>query len=141
LLNIIPYKITLSGKIEMSILVIADHDNNALKSGVTATVACAQKIGGEIHVLVAGNHCSAAATAAAMLFGVTKVLVADAPHLGSAVAENLAPLVVGLAKNYSHVLVPASALARMHGMEPSQFVIPMSFWLFQHWNHAKIPNC
>jgi electron transfer flavoprotein alpha subunit len=49
----------------MAILVIADHDNSALKSGVTATIACAQKIGGDVHVLVAGNNCAAAAGAAA----------------------------------------------------------------------------
>jgi electron transfer flavoprotein alpha subunit len=93
----------------MAILVIADHDNAALKSGVTATIACALKIGGDVHVLVAGSNCGAAASAAAAVSGVTKVLVADAPHLGAAVAENLAPLVVELAKNYSHVLFPASA--------------------------------
>jgi len=93
----------------MAILVIADHDNAALKSGVTATIACAQRIGGEIHVLVAGSNCSAAASAAAAVSSVSKVLVADAPHLDSVVAENLAPLVVELAKNYSHVLFPATA--------------------------------
>jgi electron transfer flavoprotein alpha subunit len=94
---------------KLAILVIADHDNTALKSGVTATVACAQKIGGEVHILVAGSNCAGAASAAAAVTGVTKVLLADAPHSGSAVAENLAPLVVGLAKSYSHILFPASA--------------------------------
>ena len=96
----------------MAILVIADHDNTVLKSGVTATIACAQKIGGDIHVLVAGSNCAAAASAAAAVAGVSKVLVADAPHLGSAVAENLAPLVVGLAVQYSHVLFPATAAGK-----------------------------
>jgi electron transfer flavoprotein alpha subunit len=75
-------------------------------------VACAQKIGGEIHVLVAGSNCSAAASAAAAVSSVSKVLVADAPHLDSVVAENLAPLVVELAKNYSHVLFPATAAGK-----------------------------
>jgi electron transfer flavoprotein alpha subunit len=93
----------------MTILVIADHDHAHLKPGVTNAVACAQKIGGEIHVLVAGNACSGAASAAAAVAGVTKVLVADAAHFASPVAENLAPLVVGIAKNYSHVLFVASA--------------------------------
>jgi electron transfer flavoprotein alpha subunit len=96
----------------MSVLVIADHDNNALKSGVTQSVACAQKIGGDIHVLIAGSGCAGAASAAAAVAGVSKVLVADAQHLMQLVAENLAPIVVGLAKNYSHVLFAASATGK-----------------------------
>ena len=96
----------------MAILIIADHDNLALKSGVTTTVACGQKIGGDIHILIAGSHCSGAAQAAAAVAGVAKVLVADAPHLQSPVAENLAPLVVSLAKDYSHILFPASAAGK-----------------------------
>ena len=93
----------------MSILVIADHDNTHLKPGVTSTIAAAQKIGGDIHVLVAGSGCAAAVTAAAAVSGVAKVLVADAPHYAGSVPENLAPLIVGLAGNYSHVLAPSSA--------------------------------
>ena len=93
----------------MSILVIADHDNQHLKSGVTNAIAAAQKIGGDIHVLVAGSGCGAAASAAAAVAGVAKVLVADAAHYAGGVPENLAPLIVGLAKNYSHLLVPSSA--------------------------------
>ena len=93
----------------MSILVIADHDNTHLKPGVTSAIAAAQKIGGDIHVLVAGSACAAAVTAAAAVSGVAKVLVADAPHYAGSVPENLAPLIVGLAGNYSHVLAPSSA--------------------------------
>jgi electron transfer flavoprotein alpha subunit len=93
----------------MSILVIADHDNNHIKSGVTNAIAAAQKIGGDIHVLIAGSGCSAAASAAAAVAGVAKVLVADAAHYAGGVPENLAPLIVGLAKNYSHLLAPSSA--------------------------------
>ena len=93
----------------MSILVIADHDNQHLKSGVTNAIAAAQKIGGDIHVLVAGSGCGAAATAAAAIAGVAKVLVADAAHYAGGVPENLAPLIVGLAKNYSHLLAASSA--------------------------------
>ncbi len=96
----------------MATLVIAEHDNHALKSGVTNTVAAAQKIGGEIHVLVAGHVCAGAATAAAAIAGVSKVLVADAAHYAGGVAENLAPLVVGLAKNHSHVLAGATAFGK-----------------------------
>ena len=93
----------------MSILVIADHDNQHLKSGVTNAIAAAQKIGGDIHVLIAGSACGAAASAAAAIAGVAKVLVADATHYAGGVPENLAPLIVGLAKNYSHLLAPSSA--------------------------------
>ena len=93
----------------MTILVIADHDNTHLKPGVTSTIAAAQKIGGDIHVLVAGSACAAAVTAAAAVSGVAKVLVADAPHYAGSVPENLAPLIVGLAGNYSHVFALSSA--------------------------------
>ncbi len=96
----------------MANLVIAEHDNTALKPGVANAVAAAQKIGGDIHVLVAGAGCGAAANAAAALAGVTNVLVADAPQFAAAVAENLAPLIVGLAKNYSHLLASASAYGK-----------------------------
>ena len=93
----------------MNSLVIADHDGTHLKPGVTSTVAAAQKIGGDIHVLVAGSNCAAAASAAAAVTGVSKVLVADAAHYAGGLPENIAPLVVGLAKNYSHLLFPATA--------------------------------
>ncbi len=96
----------------MANLIIADHDNNQIKSGVTNAVACATKIGGDIHVLIAGSACAGAATAAAAIAGVGKVLVADATLYAHPVAENIAPLVVALAKDYSHVLFPASASGR-----------------------------
>jgi len=93
----------------MTTLIIADHDNQHLKSGVTQAVACAQKIGGDIHILVAGHDCARAGAAAAAVTGVAKIIVADAQQFAQPVAENLAPLVVSLAKNYSHILFPASA--------------------------------
>jgi electron transfer flavoprotein alpha subunit len=96
----------------MSVLVIADHDHNQLKPGVTNAVACAQKIGGDIHVLVAGHNASGAATAAAAIAGVAKVLIADAAQYAQPVAENIAPLVAGVAKSYTHVLFPASAAGK-----------------------------
>lgn len=96
----------------MTILVIADHDNTNLKSGLPATVACAQKIGGDIDVLIVGSHCSGATAQAAAVTGVAKVLVADAPQFQSHVAENLAPLIVSIAQNYSHILFPATAAGK-----------------------------
>ncbi len=93
----------------MSILVIAEHDNKSLKVATLNTVAAAQKIGGEIHVLVAGSGSSAAAEAASKVAGVARVLHADAAPLGEFLAENVAALVVGIARNYSHVLAPATS--------------------------------
>ena len=99
----------------MPILVIADHDNQAVKGGTLNTVAAAAKIGGDIVVLVAGGACAAAAQAAAQIAGVKKVLVADAPQYKDELAENLAALVVSLASGYSHILLPASSVGKNVG--------------------------
>ncbi|HWA14024.1 MAG TPA: FAD-binding protein [Burkholderiales bacterium] len=96
----------------MPILVLAEHDNAALKPAVLNTIAAAVKIGGDIDVLVAGSQCSGAAQAAAKIPGVRKVLVADAPHHAHALAENLSTLVVSLATGYSHVLAPATSFGK-----------------------------
>ena len=96
----------------MAILVIAEHDNQQLKTGVANTIAAAAKIGADISVLVAGSGCAEAAAAAARVAGVTRVLVADAPHYAVPLAENLAALVLSIAKNYSHVLAPATGFGK-----------------------------
>ena len=96
----------------MAILVLAEHDNQSVKKATLNTVAAAQKLGGEIHVLVAGHQAAGAAKAAAQVAGVKKVLHADAPHLGEFLAENLAALVVSLAKGYSHILAPATSTGK-----------------------------
>ncbi len=96
----------------MAILVIAEHDNAALKPAVLNTVAAAKQVGGDVHILVAGNGCKAAAEAAARIEGVAKVLCADAPHLAKPVAENLATLIVPLAAQYSHLLAPATSFGK-----------------------------
>ncbi len=93
----------------MSILVIAEHDNASLKPATLHAVTAAAAIGGDVHVLVAGSGCSAAAEAAAKVAGVAKALVADSAELEHQLAENLAPLVVALAKDYGHVLAPATS--------------------------------
>ena len=93
----------------MSCLVIAEHDNKSVKGATLNTVAAAAKIGGDIHVLVAGSGSGAAAEAAAKIAGVTKVLHADAAHLADFLAENVAALVVGVARNYTHILAPATS--------------------------------
>ena len=93
----------------MSVLVVAEHDNKTIRKATLNTVAAAQRIGGDIHLLVAGHQAGEAAKAAAAVPGVAKVLHADAPHLAEFLAENVAALVVGLAKNYTHVLAPATS--------------------------------
>jgi electron transfer flavoprotein alpha subunit len=93
----------------MSILVVAEHDNRSVKKATLNTVAAAQKLGAEIHVLVAGHQAHEAAKAAAQIAGVKKVLHADAPHLAEFLAENVAALVVGLAKGCSHILAPSTS--------------------------------
>ena len=92
----------------MTILVIAEHDNQALKSATLNTVGAAAKIGGDIHVLVAGGGCEGVASQAAAIAGVSKVLLADAPHYEAQTAENIAELVVALAEDYSHILAAAT---------------------------------
>ena len=96
----------------MTILVIAEHDNTALKAATLNTVAAAQKIGGEILVLVAGAGCAAAAQQAAGLQGVAKVKVADAAHYNAQTAENLTALIVANAAGYSHILAPATTFGK-----------------------------
>jgi electron transfer flavoprotein alpha subunit len=93
----------------MTSLVIAEHDNSTLKGATLNTVAAAILCGGEVHVLVAGSNAAAAATAAAQVVGVAKVLHADGPGLNHGVAENLAAQVLAIAGNYSHILFAATA--------------------------------
>jgi len=92
----------------MAILVIAEHNNSILAAATLNTMAAAQQIGGDIHVLVAGAGCAAVAEAAAKVAGVSKVLVADNAAYGKQLPENLAPLIAELGRGYSHVLAPAT---------------------------------
>ncbi len=93
----------------MAVLVIAEHDNHTLKPSTLNTVSAAAKLGGELTVMVIGAGCADAGKAAAKIGGVTKVLVADAPHLGDQLAENVAAQILAVAKDYTHLLAPATA--------------------------------
>jgi electron transfer flavoprotein alpha subunit len=93
----------------MAVLVFAEHNNESVKKATLNTIAAAQKIGGEIHLLVAGHRCANAAKAAAQVRGVAKVLHADAPQLDDELAENVANLMISVSKNYSHILAPATS--------------------------------
>ncbi len=93
----------------MAILVVAEHTNAALAPATLNTIAAAAKIGGDIHVLVAGSACGAAAEAAAKAAGVAKVLLADNAAFAYQLPENVAPLVAELAGSYSHILAAATS--------------------------------
>lgn len=92
----------------MAILVVAEHNNATLGAATLNTVTAAQKIGGDIHVLVVGTGCGAVAEAAAKVAGVSKVLVADNAAYANQLPENVAPLIAELGKGYSHVLAAAT---------------------------------
>ncbi|OWW22549.1 electron transfer flavoprotein subunit alpha/FixB family protein [Noviherbaspirillum denitrificans] len=96
----------------MTALVIAEHDNASLKGSTLNTITAAARCGGDVHVVVAGHHCGAAAEAASRITGVSKVLVADAPHFADGLAENVAEQVLALAPAYSHILAPATAYGK-----------------------------
>jgi electron transfer flavoprotein alpha subunit len=96
----------------MAILIIAEHDNASLRAATLNTVAAAQELGGDLEILVAGKGCQAAADEAARIAGVSKVLLADSDEYEHALPENLAPLIQGLASNYSHVLAPAGTFGK-----------------------------
>jgi len=96
----------------MVALVIAEHDNGSLKGATHHTVTAAAQCGGEVHVLVAGSNCGAAAEAAAQIAGVSKVLVADAPYFADGLAENVAEQILAVAGSYSHILAPATAYGK-----------------------------
>ncbi|MSQ58588.1 MAG: electron transfer flavoprotein subunit alpha/FixB family protein [Betaproteobacteria bacterium] len=96
----------------MAVLVIAEHDNAGIKPSTLNTVAAAAKVGGEVNILVAGHQCSGAASAAAKIAGVAKVLVADAAPYAHSLAENMANLVVKLAPKYTHVMAPATTFGK-----------------------------
>jgi electron transfer flavoprotein alpha subunit len=96
----------------MSVLVVAEHDNESLAAATLNTITAAGQLSDDVHVLVAGEGCAAAADAAAKIAGVSKVRLADAPQYGHGLAEPLAALVVSLAGEYSHVLTPADKFGK-----------------------------
>lgn len=96
----------------MSVLVVAEHDNVGLKASTLNTVSAASALPGPIVVLVIGASCQPAAEAVAKIAGVDKVLVADAPFHAHVLAEAAAPLLSGLAKDYSHLLAPATTFGK-----------------------------
>ena len=93
----------------MTALVIAEHDNSSLKASTLNTVTAASQCAAEVHVLIAGHHCDAAA---AQIAGVSKVIVADNAAFADGLAENVAAQALSIAKTYTHLLAPATAYGK-----------------------------
>ena len=96
----------------MSVLVVAAHDGKAVRANVANAVTAASQLGGDVHVLVAGSNAAEAAKSAAAIQGVAKVLQAEDAAYANWVAEDIAPLVVKLAPNYSHVVAAADTVGK-----------------------------
>ena len=96
----------------MAALVIAEHEGGTLKGGTPNAVTAASKMGGEVHVLVAGSNARAAAESASKLAGVKKVVHVAGGQYDGGLAENYAALIVPMASAYSHVVASASAFGK-----------------------------
>jgi electron transfer flavoprotein alpha subunit len=96
----------------MTALVIAEHDNQSIKSATLSAVSAASELGGEVHVLIAGAEAAGAAQAAAQIAGVSNVIHADDLGLGQGLAENLAAQIIAVASGYEHVVFPATAAGK-----------------------------
>ena len=96
----------------MATLLLAEHDNKALKDATNKALTAAKALGGDVHVLVAGQGCRAVADAAAKLDGVKKVLIADNAAYEHQLAEPLAALVVSLASTYDAIVAPATTTGK-----------------------------
>jgi electron transfer flavoprotein alpha subunit len=96
----------------MTALVIAEHDNASLKASTLNAITAASQCAADIHALVAGHNCDAAAAAAAQITGVSKVIVADHAAFADGLAENVAAQALSIANQYSHVLAPATAYGK-----------------------------
>jgi len=96
----------------MTTLVIAEHDNASIKSATRNTITAAAELGAEITLLVVGSDCQAAANEAALIAGVAKVLVADAAVYAHQLPEAVAPLIVQVASNFTHILAPATTTGK-----------------------------
>jgi len=96
----------------MSILIVAEHDNNDLNAATLNAVTAANAIGGDIHILVAGHSCVTVAEQASSVAGVAKVLLADASAYEHALAENVSLLIAQIGSEYGHILATATSNAK-----------------------------
>lgn len=96
----------------MSILVLAEHDHESIKPTTLNAVTAAGKLGGDIHILVAGHNCSGATKQAAQVGGVAKVIKADSPDLAHGLAETVSQILINIAGSYTHILAPATTFGK-----------------------------
>jgi electron transfer flavoprotein alpha subunit len=96
----------------MPTLLLAEHDNTSLKDATNKALTAAKQLGGEVHILVAGQNCKPVAEAAAQLEGAGKVLLADAPAYAHMLAEPTAALIVALAGPYETLMAPATTTGK-----------------------------
>ena len=96
----------------MAILVLCDHDGAAFGAATLNAIAAAAQIGGDVDVLVAGQNVGDIAAEAAKANGVSRVLAADSAELANGLAENVAPVILSIADNYSHILAPATTYGK-----------------------------
>lgn len=96
----------------MTILIVAEHGSDGIAHNTRGVASAAAKIGSDIHVLIAGSGCKAAADAAAKISGVKKVILVDSAEYANFLAENMASLIVNMAGEYSHILAPASTFGK-----------------------------
>ena len=96
----------------MAILVLCDHDGSSYGASTSNAIAAAAQIGGDIDILVAGHNVGDIASQAATADGVARVLVADSAELANGLAENVAPVILAIADNYSHILAPATTYGK-----------------------------
>ena len=96
----------------MASLVLVEHDNTEIKGATLSAVTAAQKVGDDVHLLLAGSGSDMAAKAAARISGVTKVLHVDSPEYSASLAENIAPLIEKVAADYTHIWAPANTFGK-----------------------------
>ena len=96
----------------MRLLIVAEHDKASLIVATLNSVTAGCAIGGDIHLLVAGEACSAVADQASQVAGVSKVLLADSAAYTHALAENVSLLIAELGANYSHILATSTSNAK-----------------------------
>ena len=96
----------------MSILVIAEHTNTALRSSTLNAIAAANKLGSDVAVLVAGSNVTSVADELSKCTGVNKVIVADKAELEHQLPENTATFIASFAKSFTHILAPATAFGK-----------------------------
>ena len=96
----------------MASLVLVEHDNTEIKGATLSAVTAAQKVGDDVHLLLAGSGSDMAAEAATQISGVTKVLHVDSPEYSASLAENIAPLIEKVAADYTHIWAPANTFGK-----------------------------